>query len=147
MQARNDFMGPGRPRPQLTSRSSAQTSLRKCHWPGYFKGRLSLAIDLGDAIVRAGDRGGEMYFVCRDEFKTLGRATERACRIGAGELFGEMAVLFDQHRSVTVRSGCHCDLLALDAADYRRIASDFLQMKTEFRRITASRQSRPASME
>ena len=106
-----------------------------------------LAIDLGDAIVRAGDRGGEMYFVCRGELKTLGRANERAGRIGAVELFGEMAVLFDQPRSVTVRSVCHCDLLAIDAADDRRIASDFLQMKAEVHRITASRQSRPASME
>ena len=106
-----------------------------------------LAIDPGDTIVRAGDRGGEMYFVCRGELKTLGRANERAGRIGAGELFGEMAVLFDQPRSATVRSICHCDLLALDAADFRRIASDFPQMKAEFRRIAASRQSRPASME
>jgi len=27
--------GPGRPRPRLTSRSSAGNRLRTCHWPGY----------------------------------------------------------------------------------------------------------------
>ena len=106
-----------------------------------------LAIDPGDTIVRAGDRGGEMYFVCRGELEALGSANERVGLIGEGEFFGEMAVLFDQPRSATVRSICHCDLLALDAADFRRIASDFPQMKAEFRRIAASRQSRPASME
>ena len=29
------LLGPGRPRPQLTSRSSAGNRFRTCHWPGY----------------------------------------------------------------------------------------------------------------
>jgi glucose-6-phosphate 1-dehydrogenase len=103
-----------------------------------------LAIAPGDTIVRAGDRGGEMYFVCRGELEALGSADERIGLIREGEFFGEMAVLFDQPRLATVRAVCHCDLLALDAADFRRIASDFPQMQVEFRRIAASRQSRPA---
>ena len=106
-----------------------------------------LAIAPGDTIVRAGDRGGEMYFVCRGQLEALGSADEQIGLIREGEFFGELAVLFDQPRSATVRAVCHCDLLALDAADFRRIASDFPQMQAEFRRIAASRQSRPASME
>ena len=103
-----------------------------------------LAIAPGDTIVRAGDRGGEMYFVCRGQLEALGSADEQIGLIREGEFFGELAVLFDQPRSATVRAVCHCDLLALDAADFRRIASDFPQMQAEFRRIAASRQSRPA---
>lgn len=104
-----------------------------------------LAFGPGDTVVRAGDRGGEMYFVCRGELEALGRAGERVGRIGEGEFFGEMAVLFDQPRSATVRAVCHCDLLALDAADFHRIANDFPQMQAEFRRIAASRQSHPTA--
>ena len=100
------------------------------------------AIAPGDTIVRAGDRGGEMYFVCRGQLEALGSADERIGLIREGEFFGEMAVLFDQPRSATVRAVCHCDLLALDAADFRRIASDFPQMQAEFCRIAASRQNR-----
>lgn len=44
-------------------------------------------------------------------------------------------------RSATIRAISHCDLLALDAADFRRIANDFPQMQAEFRRIAASRRN------
>ncbi len=45
----NAFLGPGRPSPQLTSRSSARKPLRTCHWPGYPSGMTrSLTIKLPD---------------------------------------------------------------------------------------------------
>ena len=105
-----------------------------------------LAVAPGDRIVEEGALGGEMYFVCRGELEVLRNASERVGLIGEGEFFGELAVLFDQPRTATVRAVCHCDLLALDAADFRRIASDFPQMAAEFRRIAASRQSRPPNV-
>ena len=46
------LLGPGRPRPQLTSRSSAGNRLRTCHWPGYSYGHHGVDVTVG---VRADD--------------------------------------------------------------------------------------------
>jgi CRP-like cAMP-binding protein len=50
-----------------------------------------------------------------------------------------MALLLNQPRSATVRAVSPCDLLVLDADDFRRIVGDFPQAEAELRRIAASR--------
>ena len=58
--------GPGRPRPRLTSRSSAGNRLRTCHWPGYPLHLLkpiliALDRDVAEAGCRGGNRGVLMF--------------------------------------------------------------------------------------
>jgi CRP-like cAMP-binding protein len=47
--------------------------------------------------------------------------------------------LLGQPRSATVRAVSPCDLLVLDAEDFRRIIADFPQAEADLRRIAASR--------
>ena len=96
----------------------------------------------GETIVQEGACGGELFFVCRGSLEVLRGADTQVGVIGEGEFFGEVAVLFNQPRTATVRALQQCDLLALDADDFHRIAADFPQMTSEFQQIAASRISR-----
>ena len=100
-----------------------------------------LAVEAGTSVVERGDLKSEMYFVCRGELEAVGEAGEVLGRIGEGEFFGEMAVLFDRPRSATVRATRPCDLLVLEGGDFRRIIQDFPEADAEFRRLAAERQA------
>ena len=65
--------------------------------------------------------------------------SERFGMLKDGECFGEMALLLNQPRSATVRAVSDCDLLVLEADDFRRIVADFPQAEAELRRIAESR--------
>ena len=71
--------------------------------------------------------------------EAVGAAGERFGLVKAGECFGEMALLLSQPRNATVRAVSPCDLLVLDAEDFRRIIADFPQAEADLRQIAASR--------
>ena len=98
-----------------------------------------LAVAVGETIVEVGAHDDEMYFVCRGELEACGADGQKIGRLGEGEFFGEMAVLFNQPRSATVRATTPCDLLVLDGDEFRRIVNDFPAVAAEFRRIAAGR--------
>jgi len=98
-----------------------------------------LAVEAGATIVSRGDATCDLYLVCRGELEAVGAAGERLGGMKAGECFGEMALLLGQSRSATVRAVTPCDLLVLDAEDFRRIVADFPQAEADLRRIAASR--------
>ena len=98
-----------------------------------------LAVEAGATIVGRGDTTCDLYIVCRGALEALGAAGERLGIVKAGECFGEMALLLNQPRSATVRAVSPCDLLVLDAEDFRRIIADFPQAEADLRQIAASR--------
>ena len=98
-----------------------------------------LAVRAGATVVERGDRRSDLYVVCRGELEALGVDGERFGMLKDGECFGEMALLLNQPRSATVRAVSDCDLLVLEADDFRRIVADFPQAEAELRRIAESR--------
>jgi len=100
-----------------------------------------LAVEAGATIVERGDTTCDLYIVCRGALEALGAAGERFGMVKAGECFGEMALLLGQPRSATVRAVSPCDLLVLDAEDFRRISADYPQAEADLRRIAASRRA------
>jgi len=98
-----------------------------------------LAVEAGTTIVERGDSTCDLYIVCRGALEAVGAAGERLGTVKEGECFGEMALLLGQPRSATVRAVAHCDLLVLDAEDFRRIIADFPQAEADLRQIAASR--------
>ena len=98
-----------------------------------------LAVEAGATIVERGDRSSDFYVVCRGALEAVNAAGERLGIVREGECFGEMALLLNQSRSATVRAVAACDLLVLDAEDFRRIIADFPQAEADLRRIAASR--------
>jgi len=98
-----------------------------------------LAVEAGATIVERGDTTCDLYIVGRGGLEVVGAAGERIGLVKSGECFGEMALLLGQPRSATVRAVSPCDLLVLDAEDFRRIIADFPQAEADLRRIAASR--------
>jgi voltage-gated potassium channel len=69
----------------------------------------------GDVIIRRGEEGHSMYFIAAGEVE-IELPNERI-RIGAGEFFGEIAVLKRSKRSATATAVSRTNLLILDAKD------------------------------
>jgi diguanylate cyclase (GGDEF)-like protein len=75
-------------------------------------------------IVTLGTPGHSMYIIIEGEVRVLypGRGTHfELARLGAGELFGEMALLNDLPRSATVRAVDNVTVVVLSKESLRRI--------------------------
>jgi voltage-gated potassium channel len=70
-------------------------------------------------IVRRGGPGDAMVFIMAGEVEV--DVDPRPLRLGAGQYFGEIALLNDSVRTATVTSLVECQLLVLEVADFRRL--------------------------
>ncbi len=80
----------------------------------------------GDLVFRAGEKGGEMFFIGRGRIEVLGKdgITVQAT-LGDGQFFGEGALVLGQPRSASVRAAGFCDLYALDKKSFDGIISRY----------------------
>jgi glucose-6-phosphate 1-dehydrogenase len=78
----------------------------------------------GEAVVREGERGGEMYFICRGKVEVAEASGKVLRSLADGDYFGELGLLTDHPRAATVRAVSPCDLFALDKADLLRVLKD-----------------------
>jgi voltage-gated potassium channel len=69
----------------------------------------------GDFIFRAGQYGQNMYFISRGTVEIIAPdGTTVLTTLTDGQFFGELALLFSQPRSASVRAVDYCDLYTLD---------------------------------
>jgi voltage-gated potassium channel len=73
----------------------------------------------GAVIVRRGEHGDCMYFVASGEVEI--RLEAEPIYLGAGEFFGEIALLTGATRNATVVAKQPCTLLSLDIVDFREL--------------------------
>jgi len=81
----------------------------------------------GADVVQIGAPGRSLYLVLDGLVQVIypSASTDfELARLGAGDFFGEMALLNDKPRSATVRALTPVDLIALDKEDFRRVVSD-----------------------
>ena len=71
------------------------------------------------AIMRRGEPGDCMYFIASGEVEV--RLRPGVVRLGAGEFFGEIALLTGEPRNATVVAAQPCTLLTLDIVDFRQL--------------------------
>jgi voltage-gated potassium channel len=71
----------------------------------------------GAVIVRRGEHGDCMYFIASGEVEI--RLVPDSVYLGAGQFFGEIALLTGGPRTATVVAACPSTLLLLDIADFR----------------------------
>jgi diguanylate cyclase (GGDEF)-like protein len=78
----------------------------------------------GTTIVEIGDMGQSLFLIVEGSVRVLypsrGNDFELA-RLGAGDFFGEMALLNDKPRSATVQAVDEVNLLVLDKLDFREV--------------------------
>ncbi len=74
------------------------------------------------AVVRKGEPADAMYFIMSGEVEVV--VEPEPVRLGAGQYFGEIALLRSTERTATVRTVGECRLLGLEARDFRRLADE-----------------------
>ena len=70
-------------------------------------------------IVRRDEAADAMYFITSGEVDV--DVAPAPVRLGAGDFFGEIALLKESNRTATVIAVTECQLLTLEAADFRRM--------------------------
>jgi eukaryotic-like serine/threonine-protein kinase len=87
---------------------------------GFLRGGLHLprkGFSPGEIIIREGDVGDAAYMIvagrCR-AYRTVGDGQETLATMGAGDVFGEMALLLDEPRAATVEALDRVTVLVLD---------------------------------
>jgi NADH dehydrogenase len=96
-----------------------------------------------EIIFQQGDRGDRLYVIVDGEVEILreepGRPPAVLARLGAGECFGEMALVSDQPRTATVRSLCAVNVLGLDRAAFHELFAHLPPLRRLFQQLIAER--------
>jgi voltage-gated potassium channel len=95
-----------------------------------------------EIIVRRGEPADSMYLIASGEVEI--ELPEERVVLGAGDFFGEIAVLRKSERTATVRARDHAKLLVLDAADLHHLLDRSPRMAGRIREVAESRVGREA---
>jgi voltage-gated potassium channel len=88
------------------------------------------------AIVRRGEPADAMFFIMEGEVDV---EVEPRVRLGKGQFFGEVGLLFDTTRNATVTALNETRLLVLDRADFDRLMRQHPDLKERIEKIAADR--------
>lgn len=89
------------------------------------------------AIVRRGDVADAMYFILSGEVEV--DVQPAPVHLRSGQFFGEIALIEDVPRTATVTAATECQLLVLDAGDFRRLMAQHPQLREKIARVAAAR--------
>ena len=95
----------------------------------------------GTAIVRRGEPGDCMYFIAAGSAEV--QIQPDPVRLSDGDFFGELALINDVPRGATVVALTRCQLLILDAADFRGLVRSAPRIAESIRTIAEQRQQNP----
>jgi CRP-like cAMP-binding protein len=100
----------------------------------------------GDIIVRQGDKGVGFYLILEGEAK-VERAGHPVASLGAGQFFGEMALLDDQPRTADVRASAAVRCLVLSSWEFWAAVGDEPEVLRTLLKETVRRiRSAPAAL-
>ena len=92
----------------------------------------------GRTLIREGASGRE-FFVLVDGTAEITRDGKRIDVAGAGDFFGEMALLSEQPRNATVTTTSQVDLLVITAQSFRRLVESNPLIALKVMRAVAER--------
>jgi glucose-6-phosphate 1-dehydrogenase len=95
--------------------------------------------EAGETIIRQGETGREMYFLCRGEVEAFDDKGKVLRTLGDGAFFGEISLLREGPRTASVRAVTPCDLFVLDKADFDRALEQYPHFASAVREIVATR--------
>jgi voltage-gated potassium channel len=85
-------------------------------------------VERGERLVRKGDDADSMYFIVSGEVEVDVETGAKPHRLGAGEFFGEVALIASRTRTATVTAATGCKLLVL----HKRDLHGFMEAHPEF---------------
>jgi voltage-gated potassium channel len=89
------------------------------------------------AIVRRGEPATAMFFIMAGEVEV--DVQPHPVRLRGGQFFGEIALLKDTQRTATVTAHTEAQLLALDAADFRKLIEQFPEIRQRVVQVAEGR--------
>ena len=72
----------------------------------------------GERLIRKGDQADSMYFIVSGEVEVDQENNAPKGRLGAGDFFGEIALIADRERTATITALAPCKLLLLHKDDF-----------------------------
>jgi small-conductance mechanosensitive channel len=107
------------------------------------KGSRLLLYAPGEAIVRQGEEGTELYAIERGEVEILvtpkGAAPLRVGKLGPGAIFGEAALLTGGARTATIVALTECELLAVSRQAFRNVVEADPRLAEKFTSVLTKR--------
>lgn len=97
----------------------------------------SRSYQAGEPIIRAGDEADAMFFIASGEVAV--DADEGQVRLGEGDFFGEMALLYRRQREHNVTAVTKCRVLVLDKTDFKRLCHSEPELLSHIRSVAESR--------
>jgi len=99
----------------------------------------------GEAIIRQGDPGAELFIVQRGEVAVnVGRSETHSvaelARLGPGEFFGEMSLMTGEKRAATVRAFTECEIVEVGKDAFQSVIASDPKFVEPITRILADRQ-------
>jgi voltage-gated potassium channel len=88
-------------------------------------------------IVRRGEPGDAMFFIVSGAVEV--EMQPNPVRLGAGQYFGEIALLREVPRTATIMSVTECELLVLNAVDFRRLLEEHPAIRESMRELAERR--------
>ena len=96
----------------------------------------------GQYVFRQGELGDRLFIILSGEAEVL-RADEQGetllARLGAGQCFGEMALVQQQARNASVRCAQTMDVLSLPKEEFAVLAANLPDLRRSFERLTEQR--------
>ena len=96
----------------------------------------------GHTLLRVNTPGTNLFLLLSGRVVLINRQGETVGHLGAGEVFGEMSLMFDQLTNVTVKSVEPITVLELTAQDFSQLLMKFPFIKMELARMIAKRLSK-----
>jgi hypothetical protein len=101
---------------------------------------MPVSVSTGDVVIRAGDTGDRFYIVAEGELEIVGDGLHRSA--GAGDHFGEIALLRDVPRTATVRAVTDSRLYALERGDFLAAVTGHSDVRAAGEAVAAERLAR-----
>ena len=97
------------------------------------------SLEADTIIFNAGDPGDALYIVVDGGVSVLGSGDQTLAMLGAGDVFGEMALLDGSTRKATVRTAGPATLLEIDKAGFDMLANTDPALKSQIHQLAQKR--------
>ena len=87
----------------------------------------------GERLIRKGDQADAMYFIVSGEVEVDQESAAPKGRLGAGDFFGEIALIAERERTATITALTACRLLVLHKDDFERFMDAHPDLKQAVR--------------
>lgn len=99
-------------------------------------------VGAGAQVITLDDYGTAVYFIEEGEAEVLTDGDEATQALGAGDWFGEIALLLTGQRTATVVARTPMRLLSLSGQDFERIRERIPELERSLRRLGLERADR-----